>query len=263
MNQSQDNNQRWQFWIDVGGTFTDCLGRDPNGQFSRTKVLNSAQSEMLPPVVAMRSLAGVDENTPLQNTSLPEADVYLGTTRGTNALLTRGGAKTAFVTTKGIKDLLLIGDQARPHLFKLSITKPKQLYTTAIEIDERILADGTVEQEPNRAQIQEQLYSLLADGIESVAVCLMHGYKYSQHEQIVGEIAREVGFDDCRLSSEVAPLIKILSRAETTVLDAYLNPVLRSYLDEIESQLAPGSTLRLMTSDGVWFLAIVSLGKTA
>ena len=245
MNRTPEKNSKWQFWIDVGGTFTDCLACDTNGDFHRTKVLNSAHAKMLPPVVAMRELAGVDENSPL-----PAADVFLGTTRGTNALLTRGGAKTAFVTTKGIKDLLLIGDQARPHLFKLSITKPDQLYTSAIEIDERILADGTVERKPDPVQIREQMNSLLNDGIESVAICLMHGYKYSEHEQIVGQIAREVGFEDCRLSSEVAPLIKILPRAETTVLDAYLNPVLRNYLDEIETQLAAGSILRLMTSDG-------------
>ena len=236
---------RWQFWIDVGGTFTDCLARDDDGNRFRTKVLNSAQSGMLPPIVAMRELSGTAADEPL-----PAADVFLGTTRGTNALLTRGGAKTAFVTTKGIKDLILIGDQARPHLFKLSVIKPQPLYESAIEIDERILADGTVERKPNRDEIREQLIALRNAGIESLAVCLMHGYKYPEHEKIVGSIASELGFEHCRLSSEVAPLIKILPRAETTVLDAYLNPVLANYLDEIESQLAPGSKLRLMTSDG-------------
>ena len=309
------NIERWQFWIDVGGTFTDCLARAPDGQNFKTKVLssgiakgsigtratngftdpgrrdepdefwiganvrfldadgkvvgnavvtgfqtgqfgcsesvpNDSQTYELDPGLAAPLLA-IREISKLPLTvSLPPADVFLGTTRGTNALLTRTGAKTAFVTTAGIRDLLLIGDQARPHLFKLSIEKPKPLYSTAIEIEERILFDGTVELAPDVESVKRKLESLKQIGIQSLAVCLMHGYKFPQHEQLVEEIAKEVGFDDCRLSSDVAPLIKILPRAETTVLDAYLNPVLRNYIDDIQAELGDGSELRLMTSAG-------------
>ena len=312
MNQNLD---RWQFWIDVGGTFTDCLARGPDGQTYKTKVLSSGIAKgsigtdastnfadpsradepdefwigagvrfldadgnvignsvvtgfrggrfecepsapknshayeldcgMAAPLLAIHEITRLPLNAPL-----PPADVYLGTTRGTNALLTRTGAKTAFVTTAGIRDLLVIGDQARPHLFKLSIEKPEPLYSTAIEIEERILFDGTVERVPDVESVKQKLESLKQNGTESLAICLMHGYKFPQHEQLVGKIASEIGFRDCRLSSEVAPLIKILPRAETTVLDAYLNPVLRSYIDKIQSELGDGSELRLMTSAG-------------
>ncbi len=335
---------RWQFWIDVGGTFTDCLARSPNGELFQAKVLSSgrskgrcrvvggddqstqffiepaageqfwkgaafypqrptsngqegsgsAQAERSQPdsivepsrakVTSYETLTGrielewepgfgrnvlasefafeIDLGAPAPILAirsllkftlfvpLPDCDVHLGTTRGTNALLTRTGARTALVTTQGFGDLLLIGDQARPHLFKLTIKKPTPIFETALEIDERILADGTVEVAPSVEVVRKQLTELKSAGIESVAICLMHGFRFPQHEQQVAVIARELGFADVRLSSVVAPLIKILARAETTVLDAYLNPVLGSYLDQIESLLSPASRLQLMTSAG-------------
>lgn len=311
----------WQFWIDVGGTFTDCLAQGPDGQVYQAKVLSSgcvkgrihidpsrqlslrvkpgygagfwsgaairffhdstviessvesydsgtgeivlaAKDQLdgsaisgnvsfeldhhLPaPILAIRRILNCSPAIPL-----PDCSVHLGTTRGTNALLTRTGAKTALITTIGFRDLLQIGDQARPHLFELTINKPSTLFETAIEIDERILADGSIEKSPDVAQVRKQLVHLKSSGIESVAICLMHGFQYPEHESLIGEIAASVGFENIRLSSDVAPLIKILSRGETTVLDAYLNPVLSSYLDEIRGCLSPQSELKFLTSAG-------------
>lgn len=323
-------NNHWQFWLDVGGTFTDCLALSPDQTSHHCKVLssgliqgqfetridrshcltfnsnsrknfwvggtmrlirptgeiyheaivssydsgsdaigladwpgdgswsqvvsgiNAAQvsrfelDHLIPaPVLAMRKILNLPSSQPM-----PDCSVYLGTTRGTNALLTRTGASTAFVTTSGFRDLLLIGDQSRPDLFDLTIRKLAPLFTASLEIEERILADGTVEMEPVASEVRRQLSELKSTGIESVAICLMHGFRYPQHEQIVGKIARELGFKDVRISSDVAPLIKILARAETTVLDAYLNPVLENYLDQIQYHLSSASRLQLMTSAG-------------
>ena len=221
----------------------------PEGAFLETKVLNRQQNGKTPdapaPITAIRQLAGIENHEPL-----PACEVRLGTTRGTNALLTRSGARTAFVTTKGFRDLLLIGDQARPNLFDLNIQKRQPLYETAIEIEERILFDGQVETVPDLGVVKRQLQMLRDAGIESIAISLMHGFQFSQHEKRVAKVAREIGFVDVRASHEVAPLIKIVPRSETTVLDAYLNPVIASYIDSIEQQLTPGSTLQLMTSNG-------------
>lgn len=197
------------------------------------------------PILAIRRILQLAPATPL-----PPCQVHLGSTRGTNALLTRTGARTALVTTRGFGDLLLIGDQARPKLFEFTIHKPAPLIETSIEIDERILSDGTVEIAPSPAKVREQLLKLKSLGIESVAVCLMHGFRFPQHEILVGEIARSLGFCDVRISSETAPLIKMLARAETTVLDAYLNPVLHDYLDRIGQSVCDQSSLQLMTSAG-------------
>jgi 5-oxoprolinase (ATP-hydrolysing) len=149
-----------------------------------------------------------------------------------------------------LKDFLTIGDQARPHLFELAIRKPQPLFATSIEVDERTLADGTVERVPNRALVREQLRQLKESGIDSIAICLIHGYRYPQHEQLIGQVAAELGFVDVRMSHEVSPLIKLIPRGETTVLDAYLNPVIGRYLDEIEQGLGSDSRLQLMTSAG-------------
>ncbi len=197
------------------------------------------------PVLAIHRILEIPLESPL-----PRCVVHLGTTRGTNALLTRTGARTALVTTRGFRDLLAIGDQTRPNLFALTVRKHLPLSETVIEIDERILADGIVETVVDPDKVRRQLKDLKQGGIQSLAVCLMHGYKYPEHERITGELAREAGFVEICLSSDVAPLIKILARAETTVLDAYLNPVLRTWLDELESALAPGSHVRNMTSAG-------------
>ena len=250
-------NNRWQFWIDVGGTFTDCFARAPDGTESELKLLSSGISQQHVSILGAdcqdvpSPILGIHLLTDTKRTDqLPTCDVHLGTTRGTNALLTRTGSRTALVTSRGMKDFLTIGDQTRPHLFALTVVKPAPLFVDSFEIDERTLFDGTVELIPDPEKIRQQFSALHASGIESVAICLMHGYKFPQHEQMVGEIARQIGFRDVRLSSEVAPLIKIIPRGETTVLDAYLNPVIGEYLDTIQTMLGSDSSLKLMTSAG-------------
>lgn len=315
------NSPTWRFWIDVGGTFTDCLAISPTGQERFTKVLSSglvkgsieqvinkdsfidsaqigidqfwrdvdihfltaageevatakvigyeatsgrfqldravfdragatpAKYELAcgfpAPILAIHLIQDVPANQPLT-----DCHVDLGTTRGTNALLTRTGAPTALVTSHGFKDFLRIGDQARPKLFELTIEKLQPLFETAIEINERVLFDGTVHREPDADAVERQLQQLKEQGIESLAICLMFGYKFPAHEELVARIASEIGFGSICLSSQVAPLIRIVPRGETTVLDAYLNPVIASYLDEVHSQLSAGSQIRFMTSGG-------------
>jgi 5-oxoprolinase (ATP-hydrolysing) len=199
------------------------------------------------PVLATRLLLGV----PL-NQSLPPLNVRLGTTRGTNALLTRRGAKTALLVTRGFRDLLQIGYQERPDLFSLHIQKREPLYDVVAEVNERLSADGAVLRSLDIAQVQSTLQELQKRGIRSIAICLMHSYRNPQHEWLVEQLARDAGFREISTSSEVAPLIKVVSRAETTVVDAYLGPVVRDYLDRVAEQFGNmnDSTLRVMTSHG-------------
>ncbi len=310
----------WEFWIDVGGTFTDCFARHCDGTTRRLKLLSSgitkgtvaegseataivdiarkrdpeqfwrgfrlrlladdgatlaectvgdfdaasgrlhfdAALAVVPtpgmryeltsgeesPILAVRFLLGLR-----QDQSIPPVSMRLGTTRGTNALLTRRGARTAFVTTRGFGDVLRIGYQQRPKLFQLDIEKPSPLFGAVVEIDERILADGTVRRAPNVNEVRRQLLELQSQGVESIAICLLHADRYPAHERLVAQVAREVGFREISVSHEVAPLVKIVARGDTTVVDAYLNPVLRRYVETLATAL-PGSSLRLMTSAG-------------
>lgn len=197
------------------------------------------------PLFAIRQVLGLGLAEPL-----PPVELRLGTTRGTNALLTRSGARTAFVTTRGFGDLLRIGQQDRPHLFELTVRRPEPLFELSLEIDERISADGTVLKAPDPGQVREQFRALRAVGIGSLGICLLHGFRFGDHERRLGAIAREVGFGEISLSCEVAPLIRMVPRGETTVLDAFLNPVIRSYCDRIMAALGPQSRLQLMTSAG-------------
>ncbi|MEX0715285.1 MAG: hydantoinase/oxoprolinase family protein, partial [Planctomycetaceae bacterium] len=325
----------WEFWIDVGGTFTDCLALSPEGKLHAVKTLSSGRTKgrvaecigtdriadetrrgdpdgfwtgytirfldatgdtlhearvagfqsaaglirvdcQLPetvaagcayeldaneeaPIVAIRRALGLPSNAPI-----PPVIVKLGTTRGTNALLERKGARTAFVTTRGFADVLLIGNQDRPRLFDLAIQKPEPLFERAVEIDERIDVHGNVLRAPNEVRIREQFAELQAAGVESVAICLLHSFANSEHERIVERLAREAGFDEISVSSKLSPLIKIVSRGDTTVMDAYLNPILREYVATLRSSLDPQpstldhlstldsqlSTLKIMTSAG-------------
>jgi 5-oxoprolinase (ATP-hydrolysing) len=309
----------WEFAIDVGGTFTDCLARSPNGATLQHKVLSSGVvkgviahgstlesivdplrardpsgfwngarlvlfdaagrsiasgriaefdiasatmrlEQRLPgaapgmayelnagfeaPVLAIRYLLALPPGKPT-----PPVRLRLGTTRGTNALLTRTGARTALAVTRGFGDLLEIGYQDRPRLFDLAIKKPSPLAECTIEIAERVAADGQVLTEPDADVIRGQLQGLVDDGIQSLAICLLHADLYPAHEVLVEDLAREVGITEISCSSAVAPLVKIVARGETTVVDAYLNPVLRDYVARLEQSL-PGSQIRIMTSAG-------------
>lgn len=310
---------RWEFWIDVGGTFTDCLAKRPDGTLRRHKLLSSGitkgrvgegstrhtifdlarrsdpagfwkgwvlslvgseGSEIATgtvrgfdcstgrfdllglaqdpapgsayelrcgeeaPIVAVRYLLGL----PLDEL-IPPIILRLGTTRGTNALVTRTGARTALVTTRGFADVLEIGYQARPHLFQLTVHKPPTLTTTVVEIDERLTHDGQVLAMPQAAVVRKQLQDLADAGMESLAICLMHADRHNEHERLIERLARDVGFREISVSHLVAPLPKFVARADTTVVNAYLNPVLRDYVQRLLAAL-PGSQLRLLTSAG-------------
>lgn len=310
----------WEFAIDVGGTFTDCLARSPSGELFRHKLLSSGVTkgsirpqssasqivdearigdppefwtgfrlrvlgadgsfefetevrefdnstgtlilankpkssptvgnvyelscDLEAPIIGIRFLMGL----PLAQL-IPPIRLRLGTTRGTNALLTRSGARTALVTTRGFGDLLSIGYQDRPKLFDLTILKPTPLVETSIEIDERVSADGRILRRLEPAIVRNQLKEIYDAGIEALAICFLHADLYPEHERRVAAIATELGFNQVSCSSEVARLVKIVPRAETTVVDAYLSPVLRDYIACLETSL-PGSQIRMMTSAG-------------
>ena len=205
------------------------------------------QSQWEAPVLAVRMLLKVGTER-----MLPRLDVRLGTTRGTNALLTRRGARTALVTTAGFADLLEIGYQDRPELFNLSVQKRLPLYDRVAEIDERLSADGRVLHALDESNARQVLMELRREGIESVAVCLLHAYRNPIHEKALIRIAREVGFEQVSLSHVVAPLIKAVARGETTVIDAYLGPIIRLYLSRLCEQFGGElhADLKVMTSAG-------------
>ena len=311
----------WEFWIDVGGTFTDCVAQSPDGRQVQFKTLSSGVTKgrvqrvgppnqiqdsartddppgfwrgyaftllegsgqalhstritgfdaahgtlqletPLPspadagglsyelssgeeaPVVAIRRILELPLNKPI-----PEVSVRLGTTRGTNALLTRSGARTAFVTTRGFRDILLIGNQDRPRLFETGIRKPERLFEHVVEIDERLDSDGNVLRPPDPDAIRRQFDALRAHDVESVAICLLHSFANPEHEELVERIAAEAGFSEISTSSHLSPLIRIVSRGDTTVVDAYLNPVLRDYVQRLRESLGD-SRLKIMTSAG-------------
>jgi 5-oxoprolinase (ATP-hydrolysing) len=254
---SQQGNQAGYFELVQGASIPDggvYRPQSPALYFPRRDSNHPAtfryelDANMPAPILAIHLL----QQVPIWQPLFP-CQVDLGTTRGTNALLTRSGAKTALLTSRGFQDFLRIGDQTRRNLFALSVEKGEPLFQTAVEIDERVLADGTVERVPDEQVVKKQLEGLKRQGIESLAICFMFSYRRSAHEQLVAKIARHVGFRSIRCSSEVAPVIKIVPRGETTVLDAYLNPVIGDYLNEISTGLSnteTSSRMRLMTSSG-------------
>jgi 5-oxoprolinase (ATP-hydrolysing) len=310
--------KRWQFAIDVGGTFTDCLAISPAGEYHRAKLLSSAetkrqvatgastkciplQEETLPdhfwdgyslrvtneeakssvqisrydeatkslhldrplpstpqpgqtislgstepaPILAIRTILRCGISDPL-----PPLDLRLGTTLATNALLTRTGRKTALVVTKGFQNLLDIGYQDRPQLFDLTIRKRVPIVSQTVEATERVAANGDILNPWNPSDVRASLRTLQNAGIDSLAICLMHSYKNPTHELAIGKLAAEMGFRHIYLSHQVSATLGIIDRAETTVADAYLGPILSEYVARIQTCLASTSSLLLMTSAG-------------
>lgn len=231
--------RRWSFWIDRGGTFTDCIGRDPDGGLHVAKVLSSDRA----PLLGIRKLLGLRPDD-----AVPPVDVRMGTTVATNALLERKGVRCALVITRGFGDLLAIGTQSRPELFALDVVKPSSLYAEVLEIDARAAPDGTVLEEPDPTATRAA-FEDLAQRVSSVAVVVMHAYAAPELERRVGALAREAGVPDVSLSHELAAELGMLARGDTAVVDAYLTPLLRDYLEGLRREL-PGSTLRLMQSSG-------------
>ncbi|HXX69277.1 MAG TPA: hydantoinase B/oxoprolinase family protein [Polyangiaceae bacterium] len=232
---------RWEIWIDRGGTFTDCLGRDPlTGRLTVAKVLSSDRA----PVEGIRRVLGLESDA-----AIPPCDVRLGTTVATNALLERKGTTCLLVTTRGFRDVLRIGTQARSSLFELDIRKPEVLCAAVLEVDARCDPEGRVVERPDPERVLQDLIVERQRGIDSVAVVLLHAYAGADLEREIGALAVRAGFRHVALSHEVDPTMGFLARADTTTLDAYLTPMLRGYLAAISAEL-PGSTLRVMQSSG-------------
>ena len=311
---------RWQFAVDVGGTFTDCIASSPDGIEYRYKLLSTGvvkgsaclksgsssfsdkrrcadpddfwigwsirflheanssatkhkvvqfdpetgtfqldhpvdtvdgiyryelHAELPAPIIAMRWVLKL----PLA-ASLPPLDLRLGTTRGTNALLTRTGARTALITTRGFKDLLEIGNQSRPNIFELGITKHVKLACMTETVNERVSSTGVITTELEESSVEQAIMALKENGIESVAVCLLNSYRNSTHEQQIARLLSRHGFQHICCSSDFSSLINLVARAETTVVNAYLNPVLQQYIEQIHDELNAESSIRMMTSSG-------------
>ncbi|CUA84291.1 N-methylhydantoinase B/oxoprolinase/acetone carboxylase, alpha subunit [Chelatococcus sambhunathii] len=256
---------RWDFWIDRGGTFTDVIARDPQGRLHARKLLSEN-----PEAYRDAAVQGIRDHLGLaRGEAIPAGligDVRMGTTVATNALLERKGDRVALITTKGFRDALRIGYQARPKIFARNIIKPEELYESVVEIEERVLADGTVEMAPDLTQVEVQLAGIRAEGIDALAIAFMHAYRYPAHEQAVAELARRMGFTQVSVSHEVSPLVKLVGRGDTTVVDAYLSPILRRYVAQVSEELdiaRTGARLMFMMSSGGLTAADLFQGKDA
>ncbi|MGF1658522.1 MAG: hydantoinase B/oxoprolinase family protein [Rubrimonas sp.] len=235
----------WDFWIDRGGTFTDIVARDPEGRLHTAKLLSEN-----PERYSDAALQGIRDFLGLaHDAAIPSARVNavkMGTTVATNALLERKGEPTVLVTTRGLADQLRLAYQNRPRLFDREIVLPELLHTRVIEADERVRADGTVERPLDEAALRAELQAARAAGFDSVAILFIHGWRHSAHEKRAAALAREAGFAQVSVSHEVSPLMKMVGRGDTTVVDAYLSPILRRYVDRVASAFEGDATGKLM-----------------
>ena len=240
-------NGSWDFWIDRGGTFTDVIARRPDGTLVAHKLLSdNPEAYGDAAVQGIRNLIGIDSREPIPPGMI--GSVKMGTTVATNALLERKGERTLLLITKGFRDALRIGYQARPKIFARHIVKPEMIYERVVEVDERVRADGTVEKEPDLAAVRAELSAARAAGINAVAIVFMHAYRYAAHEQGVAALAREIGFAQVSVSHEVSPLIKLVGRGDTTVVDAYLSPILRRYVAQVAGDLGTSAAAASATA---------------
>ncbi|MEJ0077874.1 MAG: hydantoinase B/oxoprolinase family protein [Alphaproteobacteria bacterium] len=255
----------WDFWIDRGGTFTDVVGRRPDGLLTAHKLLSeNPEAYRDAAVQGIRDLLGLKKSEAIPAGRV--GAVKMGTTVATNALLERKGDRTLLVTTKGFRDALRVGYQNRPKIFAKHIVKPEMLFERVVEVDERVRADGAVEKAPNLDAVRSDLEEALSDGIKAVAIVFMHAYRYADHEKQVAALAREMGFAQVSVSHEVSPLIKLVGRGDTTVVDAYLSPILRRYVAQVDGQLDArnsGARLMFMMSSGGLTAAELFQGKDA
>jgi 5-oxoprolinase (ATP-hydrolysing) len=258
------NSGSWDFWIDRGGTFTDIVGRRPDGALVARKLLSENPEAYRDAAVAgIRDLLGLKDGAPIPPGTI--GAVKMGTTVATNALLERRGERTLLLITTGFRDALRIGYQARPKIFARHIVKPDVLYERVVEVAERVRADGTIDQAPDLAAVRAELERAEADGLKAVAIVFMHAYRYPEHEQQVAALARDMGFPQVSASHEVSPLIKLVSRGDTTVVDAYLSPILRRYVEQVARELGGDGESRLMfmMSSGGLTAAKLFQGKDA
>ncbi|MCC6813147.1 MAG: hydantoinase B/oxoprolinase family protein [Rubrivivax sp.] len=252
---------RWQFWIDRGGTFTDIVARRPDGTLVTHKLLSDNPEQYPDAAVAgIRQLLGLASGVPI--TPAQVACVKMGTTVATNALLERKGEPTLLVTTRGFRDALRIAYQARPRLFDRHIVLPELLYAAVVEASERVDADGAVVLPLDEVLLKQELLAQYQSGLRSVAIVFIHGWKHVAHEQAAARLAREIGFTQVSTSHQTSPLMKFVSRGDTTVVDAYLSPILRRYVDRVAAEM-PGVPLYFMQSSGGLTDAHAFQGKDA
>jgi len=257
----------WDFWIDRGGTFTDVIARRPDGTLAAHKLLSEN-----PEAYADAAVQGIRDMLGLKSgEAIPPGRigaVKMGTTIATNALLERKGERMLLLITKGFRDALRIGYQARPNIFAKKIVKPDMLYERVAEVGERVRADGTVERELDFDGARVELERARNDGITAVAIVFMHAYRQPEHEQRVAALAREMGFAQVSVSHEVSPVIKLVGRGDTTVVDAYLSPIIRRYVSHVAGELrtdhtASNARLMFMMSSGGLTAAELFQGKDA
>ena len=232
----KNTHNKWQFWIDRGGTFTDIIGRNPEGKISTHKLLSENPQQYSDAAIQgirdILSLKSYDQ-IPLDKIDL----IKMGTTVATNALLERNGERTLLAITKGFGDILRIGYQQRPNLFALDIKLPDMLYSEIEEIDERIDIHGNIIKKLDKSGTEVKLKKAFDNGYRSIAIVLLHGYRYKKHENQINLIAQKIGFEQISVSHQVIPLMKIVPRGDTTVIDAYLSPILRRYVNQFENAL--------------------------
>jgi 5-oxoprolinase (ATP-hydrolysing) len=243
----------WQFWIDRGGTFTDVVARRPDGSLVTHKLLSDNPEQYRDAALqGIRNLLGLAADAALPAGAIDA--VKMGTTVATNALLERAGERTLLIITKGFADALRIAYQNRPKLFVRHIVLPELLYERVVEIDERMTAEGEELRAVDVDGARGDLLAAYRAGIRSASIVLLHGYRYPEHERLVAALAREIGFTQVSVSHLVSPLMKLVSRGDTTVVDAYLSPILRNYVDRVAGELAGsmqgGTRLMFMQSNG-------------
>ncbi|MFO5474508.1 MAG: hydantoinase/oxoprolinase N-terminal domain-containing protein, partial [Dolichospermum sp.] len=239
----------WEFWIDRGGTFTDIVAKSPDGKLQIHKLLSENPERYTDAAIeGIRQILGISDHEAIPSQEI--AVVKMGTTVATNALLEKKGDRTVLIITKGFADALRIGYQNRPDIFARQIILPEMLYEQVIEVEERYNAQGEILINLNLDSVQPQLQTAYNNGIRSCAIVFMHGYRYTNHEKQVANLAKNIGFTQVSVSHEVTPLMKLVSRGDTTVVDAYLSPILRRYVNQVASQLGKNVTLQFMQSHG-------------
>jgi len=238
----------WQFWIDRGGTFTDIVARRPDGALLTHKLLSENPGRYRDAALAgIRELLQVSPGQPIPGEKI-EA-VKMGTTVATNALLERKGSRTVLFITRGFRDALRIAYQNRPRIFDRHIVLPEMLYSKVVEVEERVGAHGEIVVPLNESSTRADLQAAYEEGYRSIAIVFMHGYRFPAHEAKAADMAGRIGFTQVSVSHRVSPLMKLVGRGDTTVVDAYLSPILRRYVDEVAAELA-GVRLFFMQSNG-------------
>src|SRR5438876_4972408 len=240
--------EKWQFWIDRGGTFTDIVALRPDGRIVAHKLLSENPGRYRDAAIAgIRELLAVPSGAAIPGEKIEV--VKMGTTVATNALLERKGERTVLLITRGFRDALRIAYQNRPRIFDRHIVLPELLYSGVFEVEERIGARGEVLLPLDSLQARKDLEKAYAEGFRSIAIVFMHGYRFAQHERQVAELARQAGFTQISASHRVSPLMKLVGRGDTTVVDAYLSPILRRYVEQVAAELE-GVRLLFMQSNG-------------